>query len=115
VLFGVGTAAAEAAGSTAIENAKHRQITLWKKEYLKSILRQDVGWYDVNRPQELSTRMGESLVYIEKGLHSSNGNIFSNKGQVSGGWRRGGRDGRGGTDGRGGGAGRDSVSVRSLV
>jgi hypothetical protein len=43
-----------------------------------------VGWYDVNRPQELSTRMGESLVYIEKGLHSSNGNIFSNAGQVRG-------------------------------
>ena len=60
-------------------------MTLWKKEYLKSILRQDVGWYDVNRPQELSTRMGESLVHIEKGLHSSNGNIFSNTGQLVGG------------------------------
>eukprot|EP00966_Prymnesium_polylepis_P145271 3354778-Prymnesium_polylepis.1 len=47
---------------------KYRQIATWKKGYLKSILRQDVGWYDVNKPQELSSRMGEALVVIEKGL-----------------------------------------------
>jgi ATP-binding cassette subfamily B (MDR/TAP) protein 1 len=44
----------------------------------------------LNRPQELSTRMGESLVHIEKGLHSSNGNIFANTGQVK--LRPGGRE-----------------------
>ena len=83
--FGAATAGTEMAASIALEWAKHRQITAWKKAYLKSILRQDVGWYDVNRPQELSTRMGEALVHIEKGLHSSNGNLFSNGGQFIGG------------------------------
>eukprot|EP00966_Prymnesium_polylepis_P188984 4378772-Prymnesium_polylepis.1 len=55
-------------GAFFIDRAKYRQLAEWKKGYLKAILRQDVGWYDVNKPEELSSRMGESLVLIEKGL-----------------------------------------------
>jgi hypothetical protein len=32
-----------------------RQSAMWRKTYLKAILRQDVGWYDVNKASELST------------------------------------------------------------
>jgi len=67
--FGAASAVAEGLGTMLLKIAENRQMTMWKKEYLKSILRQDVGWYDTNRPQELSTRMGESLVHLEKGLH----------------------------------------------
>ena len=58
----------EGVGTLLIELSKNRQVAKWKKGYIKGILRQDVGWYDVNKPQELSTRMGEALVQIEAGL-----------------------------------------------
>ena len=48
--------------------ARDNMIVRWKQAYLKSIIRQDVGWYDTNNPQELSTRIGESLKHIENGL-----------------------------------------------
>jgi ATP-binding cassette subfamily B (MDR/TAP) protein 1 len=67
-LWGGIFAGAEAVGSVCLELSKNRQVSKWKKGYIRGILRQEVGWYDVNKPQELSTRMGESLVLIEKGL-----------------------------------------------
>ena len=48
--------------------ARDNMIVRWKQAYLKSIIRQDVGWFDTNNPQELSTRIGESLKHIENGL-----------------------------------------------
>jgi len=51
-----------------VETAKHRMVAEWKKAYVRAVLRQDVGWHDLNNAQELSTRMGESLVLIETGL-----------------------------------------------
>jgi ATP-binding cassette subfamily B (MDR/TAP) protein 1 len=67
----------EGIGTTCIEWSKNRQVAKWKKGYIKGILRQDVGWYDTNKPQELSTRMGESLVLIEKGLGSGTMGLIS--------------------------------------
>ena len=66
----------EGVGTTCIELSKNRQVAKWKKGYIKSILRQDVGWYDINKPQELSTRMGESLVHIESGLGIGTAGLF---------------------------------------
>ena len=103
--MGIGILFAQGGAQIACVVAKERQIAEWKKEYLKAILRQDVGWYDsqassahaqgtatttatlvahsesiplitspfvdrydCNNPQELSTRMGESIVLIEKAL-----------------------------------------------
>ena len=66
-VFGAASMGVESIGGVCLELAKNRMITKWKKGYIKGVLRQEVGWYDVNKPQELSTRMGESLVLIEKG------------------------------------------------
>ena len=66
----------EGVGTSCIEWSKNRQVAKWKKGYIKGILRQDVGWYDVNKPQELSTRMGESLVHIESGLGIGTAGLF---------------------------------------
>jgi ATP-binding cassette subfamily B (MDR/TAP) protein 1 len=48
--------------------AKERMILKYKTTYLKAIVRQDVGWYDTNNPQELSTRIGEGLKLIEEAI-----------------------------------------------
>jgi len=45
---------------------KQRQLARWKIAYVKAILRQDVAWYDVNKPQELAARIGDAIVHIEK-------------------------------------------------
>ncbi|EOD31962.1 putative ABC transporter [Emiliania huxleyi CCMP1516] len=81
--WGLGIGGCQGIAALLLDYSKNRQITRWKKEYLKSILRQDVGWYDVNQPQELSTRMGESIVHIEKALHLSNANIFTTIGSIT--------------------------------
>ena len=73
LLVGLGVGGCQGFSTLCLEMAKHRQIAKWKKEYLKSILRQDVGWYDVNRPQELSTRMGDAMVQIEKARFPASG------------------------------------------
>ena len=49
-----------------ILHARTRQMSRWKLEYLKAIVRQDVGWFDVNKPQELASRIGEAILYIDK-------------------------------------------------
>ncbi|EOD24007.1 hypothetical protein EMIHUDRAFT_427164 [Emiliania huxleyi CCMP1516] len=81
--WGLGIGGCQGIAALLLDYSKNRQITRWKKEYLKSILRQDAGWYDVNQPQELSTRMGESIVHIEKALHLSNANIFTTIGSIT--------------------------------
>ena len=55
-------------GYWAVETSCARQMAVWKKAYITSILRQDVDWYDTNKPEELSARMGESMVLLGKGL-----------------------------------------------
>lgn len=85
-LFGGISTACEAIGTMLLEFSKNRQIAKWKKGYIKGVLRQEVGWYDVNKPQELSTRMGESLVHIEKGIaQSCAGMLSAGVGQFFGG------------------------------
>ncbi|KAL1496848.1 hypothetical protein AB1Y20_014434 [Prymnesium parvum] len=80
--FGVAAFALEMTDTWLVEKAKHRQVAEWKKAYVKSILRQDVGWYDVNNPEELSSRMGEAIVKIGKGLSVATSNLFMCFGQL---------------------------------
>ena len=47
-----------------------RQGAAWRKLYLTSIIRQDVGWYDTNNPSELSSRIAESTQALEEGISS---------------------------------------------
>lgn len=53
-------------GSLAGLAAQHRIVGRWKVMLLEGILRQDIGWYDLQQPQELAGRMGEAMVHIEK-------------------------------------------------
>ena len=45
-------------------------IAKWKMGYLKAVLRQDVGWYDVSQPQRLASVMSAHLQNIEQAYHS---------------------------------------------
>ena len=40
----------------------------YKQAYLKAVLRQDVGWYDVSNPEELSVQFSDATVKVQKGL-----------------------------------------------
>ena len=42
----------------------------YKQEYLKAVLRQDVSWYDISNPEELSTKFAEAIEVVRKGLKS---------------------------------------------
>eukprot|EP00962_Isochrysis_galbana_P054222 scaffold25750_cov146-Isochrysis_galbana.AAC.1 len=48
--------------------SKTRQMAEYKKRYVRAILRQDVGWYDMSRPHELASRFGEAMLAIEEGV-----------------------------------------------
>ena len=48
------------------------QMQAYKRAYLKAVLRQDVGWYDVSNPEELSTTFAEAMVKVQKGLKAQN-------------------------------------------
>ena len=45
---------------------RHKMMAKWRVEFVKAVLRQDIGWYDVNQAQQLAGRMGESMVHIDK-------------------------------------------------
>jgi ATP-binding cassette subfamily B (MDR/TAP) protein 1 len=45
-----------------------RQSSMWRRMYLQAIIRQDVGWYDVNNPGELPTKIAECTQQIEEGI-----------------------------------------------
>ncbi|EOD08477.1 putative ABC transporter [Emiliania huxleyi CCMP1516] len=64
IVYGVTTAFYTALA----ELSKARQIAATKKAYLGAILRQDVGWYDTSKPEELATRFGEEMRAIEEGI-----------------------------------------------
>ena len=48
----------------------------YRERYLESILRQDVSWFDVSKPQELSTSIGAECVAIQNGLGAKVGNVI---------------------------------------
>ena len=50
------------------ETLQKNQIARYRTNYMKAIIRQDVGWFDISNPQELSTAFGETISTLEKGL-----------------------------------------------
>ena len=38
-----------------------RQTKRWRAAFLEAILRQDIGWFDVSNPSELTSRIGECV------------------------------------------------------
>jgi len=59
---------------------KVKQISKYKKEYVKAILRQDLGWFDINHPEELASLIGESINEIEGGISYQSLFLFENLG-----------------------------------
>ena len=45
----------------AADYTKFRITSSFRRAYVKAVLRQDIGWFDVNNPLELATRMGEAM------------------------------------------------------
>ena len=45
-----------------------RMKRAWQKAVVKSILRQNVGWYDVSKPQELAGKQAEAVTNIHTAL-----------------------------------------------
>ena len=85
VWTGLGTAFCGMVGTTCIEMARYQQVARWKKAYLKAVLRQEVGWYDVSKPQELAAQMAEAIVHIEKVLGAGCWNSVMTLGMMAGG------------------------------
>ena len=55
-----------ARGNVAFYVWQTRQKAKWKKEVVKSILSQDVTWFDTSSPEGLTTKMAESVELIFK-------------------------------------------------
>ena len=50
-----------------------RQSAMWRKTYLTAILRQDITWFDINNPGQLSSKIAENTQLIEQGMGSKLG------------------------------------------
>ena len=53
-----------------------RQKRAWQKAVVKSILRQNVGWYDTSNPEELASKVGSQVALVHKGLEGPSYGIF---------------------------------------
>ena len=53
-----------------------RQKREWQKAVVKSVLRQNVGWFDTSNPEEISTKFGANIALVHKGLEGPVYGIF---------------------------------------
>merc|ERR1719473_1059872 len=56
--------------STAVEASGMSQAGRWRNAYLRAILRQDIGWFDVNNPNELSSKIAANCQDLEAGINA---------------------------------------------
>jgi len=66
IYIGVGMFICQAIAVIIIDTITARQMLKYRRAYLKAVLRQDVAWYDVSNPEELSTQFAEAMVKIQK-------------------------------------------------
>eukprot|EP00324_Dicrateria_rotunda_P003478 CAMPEP_0206155768 /NCGR_PEP_ID=MMETSP1474-20131121/2375_1 /ASSEMBLY_ACC=CAM_ASM_001110 /TAXON_ID=97495 /ORGANISM="Imantonia sp., Strain RCC918" /LENGTH=537 /DNA_ID=CAMNT_0053554537 /DNA_START=50 /DNA_END=1660 /DNA_ORIENTATION=- len=59
-----------------------RQKARLKKALLQSVLRQDVGWFDIANPQMLAPKMVEAFELISKGIDGPNFMVFQGVGML---------------------------------
>ncbi|KAF0700686.1 hypothetical protein As57867_008829, partial [Aphanomyces stellatus] len=45
-----------------------RQAKRIKEEYIRAILRQEIGWFDVNDPMQLATKVADTTLIIQDGM-----------------------------------------------
>jgi ABC-type multidrug transport system fused ATPase/permease subunit len=53
-----------------------RQKRAWQKGVVKSILRQEIGWFDVSKPEELTSKVSSSVALIVRGLEGPSYGLF---------------------------------------
>lgn len=53
-----------------------RQTLRIRKEYLDSILKQEIGWFDTTQPGELSSKIAEHTIIIREGMGEKLGALF---------------------------------------
>lgn len=46
----------------------HNQIFTIRGKFMRSVLNQDIGWYDINKSGEFASRINEDLTKFEDGL-----------------------------------------------
>ena len=66
----------------AFDLTKERQLVKLKKSYLKAIVRQDIGWFDVSNPQELPSLIGSTQADISASLGSATWQLFEHVGMA---------------------------------
>ncbi|XP_055694549.1 ATP-dependent translocase ABCB1 [Lutzomyia longipalpis] len=54
--------------TTAFNYAAHNQIFTIRGKFVKSVLSQEIGWYDMNKSGEFASRINEDLTKLEEGL-----------------------------------------------
>ena len=64
--------------------AGERQTQKLRLKYVKSILRQEIGWYDLNNPSTLSTRVADLSGSLQDGITSRAAELFQFGGQFIG-------------------------------
>lgn len=84
IYVGIGIFVGRLISVPCIEYVCSSMMLKYKHAYLKAVLRQDVGWYDVSHPEELSTKFAEAMVKVQKGLKAQ-GMLFEGLGYGSGG------------------------------
>ncbi|KXS15989.1 P-loop containing nucleoside triphosphate hydrolase protein [Gonapodya prolifera JEL478] len=62
--------------SAALTISAERQLKTIREEYFKSILRQDIGWFDDNMTGDLTSRLQSDTGLVKSGIGEKLGNVF---------------------------------------
>jgi len=54
----------------------NRQINRIRQQYLTALLRQEISWYDLRSPGELTTRVSSDIPLIRDGISEKVGSVF---------------------------------------
>eukprot|EP01071_Lankesteria_metandrocarpae_P010951 Lankesteria_metandrocarpae@DN5386_c0_g2_i1.p1 len=63
-------------GSSCVEWAAERQLLAIRDEYLLAVMRQEMGWFDLNDAGTLSARLNENCIQIRDGIGVKFGQLF---------------------------------------
>ncbi|CAK4447983.1 unnamed protein product [Aphanomyces euteiches] len=75
--FGVGVVLAGFVQVMAWTYTSSRQAERLRVAFIAGILKQDIGWFDVNNPQTLSTKITESVLLIQDGIGRKVGDYWN--------------------------------------
>eukprot|EP00310_Coccolithus_braarudii_P002950 CAMPEP_0183360846 /NCGR_PEP_ID=MMETSP0164_2-20130417/56109_1 /TAXON_ID=221442 /ORGANISM="Coccolithus pelagicus ssp braarudi, Strain PLY182g" /LENGTH=388 /DNA_ID=CAMNT_0025535287 /DNA_START=31 /DNA_END=1193 /DNA_ORIENTATION=+ len=64
----------------ATDIAKVRMMARYKKEYVRAIIHQEIGWFDEQNPAQLAPGIGQMMTIIEDGISNKSMQLFENAG-----------------------------------